>query len=480
MTAKTAHSTRSFCAVARSRSRRGTALRPWRPVHSLRSQVVATFAALFVLIGPLAQAGRAGVAEVVLPRPIEIRTKTYEGAQVRGMLEKWNDEAFTGTFGARRWTELPAPELNRVYRMVMDERSAEQWIALGELLMQVKGGDRMSETAFSRARRLDKESGPAIEAARVRGTEKKRIESERRLRDILPEGQDFDARPWPILSDTERSAATDEMKKDAERIMRDAGASMPLIETKYFLLYAELPPQEAARWASQLDGMYDMVMKLLHVEPEMNLFWGKAVVFIFPTRERFRVVEASAFSFMVPEGVLGLCHMKGPKVFINSYRDADEFMFTSVLLHETTHGIMHRYLTPKRLPTWANEGFADRIAHMAMTRVNLRNPMDRLRREQGVAYMRQSGDVARVMRMDYENGTWPGENSVGYAVGYMLCNFMLDVVPRLTPPKGKDRFKDWVVAVKGGKPWDKALADDYGFSAEVIAAEAVKWFRTND
>lgn len=419
-------------------------------------------------------------SEVVLPKPIEVRTKTAEGAQVRGMLERWDASSFTGTFGTRRWNELAAPELNRVYRMLMDERNLEQWMTLGELLIQAEGGERMSDAAFSRARRLNKDAGPAIEVARARGLEKKRIESERRLRDILPEGGAFDAKPWPILTDAESVAATEEMKKDAERIMRDAGANMPLIETRYFLLYAELPPKEASRWASQLDGMYEMAMQLLHVAPGINLFWGKAVVFIFPTRERFRVVEASAFSFMVPQGVLGLCHTKGPKVLINSYRDKDELMFTSVLLHETTHGIMHRYLTPRRLPTWANEGFADRIAHMAMARVNLRNPMDRLRRQQGVAYFRESGDIARVMRMNYEDGSWPGENSVGYAVGYMLCNFMLDQVPKLAPAKGKDRFKDWVVAVKGGKPWEQALADDFGFTMQVIATEAVKWFRTND
>lgn len=437
--------------------------------------------ACLALLAAVSLALIAAAAEMrTLAKPIEVRTKTISGTPVRGMLQRWDAAGFAGSFGERRWTELPPPELNRVYRMVMDERSAEQWIGLGELLTESPDGERLADGAFSRARRLSKESVPAIEAARARGNEKRRVAAEQRLREILPEGGEFDAKPWPILSDAERTEAISEMKKEAERIMRDAGANMPLVETRYFLLYSELPPRQTAFWAGQLDGMYEMAMQLFHVERGLNLFWGKAVVFIFPTRERFRVVEASAFNHMVPEGVVGLCHMRGPRVFINSYPGNDELMFTSVLLHETTHGIMHRYLTPLRLPTWANEGFADRIAHMAMSRANLRNPMDALRRKQALLYMRQSGNVARIVRMRYEDGSWPGEDSIGYAVGYLMCNFMLDVVPRLAPSSGRDRFKDWVVAVKGGKPWEQALKEDFGYSIETLAAEAVKWYRTND
>ncbi|MBX3355346.1 MAG: hypothetical protein KF724_06580 [Phycisphaeraceae bacterium] len=437
------------------------------------STVVVVLMALALLLVAAAE-------EKVLPRPIEIRTRTVSGTIVRGMLERWDEQGITGSFGTRRWSELPAAEINRIRRMVMDERSAAEWIALGELLLEAADGEKLSDAAFVRARRLDRDAGPAIDAARERGTERRRVAAEQRLRSILPEGGEFDAKPWPILSASEQSAATEEMKKDAERIMRDAGASMPLVETKYFLLYSELQPRQTAFWASQLDGMYEMCMRLLHVELGINLFWGKAVVFIFPTRERFRVVEASAFGTMVPDGVLGLCHMKGPKVFINSFLGNDELMFASVLLHETTHGIMHRYLTPMRLPTWANEGFADRIAHMAMSRANLRNPMDALRREQGVRYLRQRGDVARIVRMRYDDGSWPGEEAIGYAVGYVMTNFMLDTVPKLAPARGKDRFKDWVVAVKSGKPWEQALREDFGFPIETLADELVKWHRTND
>lgn len=440
----------------------------------------AGFALLVVLTGLLAPPALGMPRQGELATPLELKAKTTSGTPVKGQIQSWTFETVTGTFGSRRWTEFQPPDLNRIFKMVMDEKSAEHWIALGELLMQLPGGEKMSDQAFGRARKLDKECQPAIDKAKVRGQEKRRLLAEERLKDILPDGTQLTATPWPSLTDEEQKAAVAEMKRDAQKIMRDANTQLPLIETRYFLLYADLPQAEANRWASQLDGMYDMVMQLFHVEKGLNLFWGKAVVFIFPNQERFRLVESAAFQQTTPAGVVGLCHMLGPKVFVNSFRDPDELQFTAVLLHETTHGIMHRYLTPARLPTWANEGFAERIASAAMKRANLKSPVDRNRREQGLQYIRQSGDLARIMKMNYQDGSWPGENAVGYAVGYMLCNFMLDTVPRLAPKRDKDRFKDWVIAVKGGKPWEKALVEDYGFSMEQIATEAVRWFRTND
>lgn len=423
-------------------------------------------------------------AEIVLERPIEVRTRTASGASVRGLVERWCAETFSGSFGTRRWDEFAPLELNRVYRMLMDDRSAAQWVVLGERLLEQQGGERLAETAFQRARRLDRTIEPRIDAARTRAAERRRILAEQRLRDILPEGDDFGAAPWPILTDSEQEAAIAEMKRDAERIMRDAGVALPLYETRYFLLYSELPERETARWGAQLDGMYEMVTQLLHVERGLNLFWGKAVVFIWPSRDRFRVVEAAAFGQRVAEGVIGLCHMAGPKVFVNSVLHPDELQFTAVLLHETTHGIMHRFLTPARLPTWANEGFAERIAHLAMVRANLRSPVDSQRRPQALRYIRQGGDVVRVMRMNYRDGSWPGEEAIGYAVGYLLCAYMLDVVPGVGPSSGRersrDRFKEWVVAIKGGRPWERALEEAFGLTVEQLAASVQRWHRTND
>ena len=100
------------------------------------------------------------------------------------------------------------------------------------------------------------------------------------------------------------------------------------------------------------------------------------------------------------------------------------------------------------------------------------SPVDQTRRPQGLDYIRNAGSIDQVMAMNYEDGTWPGENAVGYAVGYLLCDLMLD--------RNRQGFADWIKAVKAGKDWREAMAAQYGASAEKVAAYAANWYRTND
>ena len=200
----------------------------------------------------------------------------------------------------------------------------------------------------------------------------------------------------------------------------------------------------------------------------LNLFWGKASIIICADEDQFRLIEAQAFNQMTPRGVLGLCHCMGPRVFVNTFRDPDDQKFSSVLVHETVHGIMHRFITPARLPTWANEGFAEIVANATVRN----STVDQTRRPQGLDYIRNAGRIDQVMAMNYEDGTWPGENAVGYAVGYLLCDLMLD--------RNRQGFADWIKAVKAGKDWREAMAAHYGASAEKVADYAADWYRTND
>ena len=125
---------------------------------------------------------------------------------------------------------------------------------------------------------------------------------------------------------------------------------------------------------------------------------------------------------------------------------------------------MHRFITPARLPTWANEGFAEYIASRAFPG----SPVDGNRRQQGLAYIRQSGDLQRIMKMSYRDGTWPGDQGVGYSVGYLLCDLMIREHPQ--------GFVDWVRAVKAGKNWREALETQFGAHPDKFAAVAYEWY----
>lgn len=412
-------------------------------------------------------------AQGVLDRPVEVRARLVSGGSFAGKLTAWTEDGITGSFGEHAWLDMVAADLRRLYVQVMDRRSAAQWLRLGELLGSAKDGAQLSADAFAQARRLGA-SEESVSAARARAEaagaargERERMERERRLQDAaLP--ADSPATPWPVLSDAERADATKRMREEAAAALEVAGIRCEPVETEFFILCGDLPRAEMQRWARDLDAMYARVAETLAIPKGINLFWGKAVILAFERQDTFRLAEAAVFGHKAPASLRGVCHMKGPQAYISIYRGNDELEFASTLVHETTHGMMHRYATPARLPEWANEGFAEWVARTCVPR----SRVDASRRPQGLAFFRQGGDAAKVMAMGGQDGTWPGDNAIGYSVGYLLVDLMIADRPA--------RFGSWVKAVKGGRPWQQALAEDFGIDAPRLAQSAAQWYRTND
>lgn len=428
--------------------------------------VAAIAAALVASRSPAATGG-------ALERPIEIKVKTAGGTMIAGKLTAWSGTEITGSFGSRRWDDLLAGEVKRVFGLVMDRKSAADWLVLGEVLLAAKDGGKLADDAFAQAKRLGAQAGD-LDAARARGAaaraareERERMDRERRLQDeALPDGAT--AVPWPVLSDTERTAATDAMRKEAAAAMEVAGIRFEPVETDFFILCGDLPRWDMQPLGAQLDQMYRRVSSMLAVPEGLNLFWGKAVILCFERQDTFRLAEAAVFKHKASEWLRGICHQQGPRVFISIYRGNDPTEFASTMVHETVHGLIHRYATPLRIPTWANEGFADWVARECVPG----SRVDQSRRKQGLEWLRKGGDPQRVMAMAMEDGTWPGQDSVGYAVSYLMVDLMIaDRAPK---------FGAWVKAVKGGKPWQQALAEDFGVDPARLAASVTEWYRTND
>jgi len=335
-----------------------------------------------------------------LDRPVEVRGRLITGAAFAGKITSWTTDRFVGSFGEYGWSDLVAADLRRIYVQVMDRKSAPLWINLGELLTGVKGGTQFADDAFSQAKRLGA-APDAIDAARTRGKaafaareERERMDREKRLQDdVLPD--DATAKPWPVLTDAERAQAVDRMRQEAVAAMQVAGVTAESVETDMFLMYGDLPRAELQRWGRELDSMYARVADVLAVPKGVNLFWGKAVILAFQKQDTFRLAEAAIFNHKAPPNLRGVCHMKGPQVYINIYRGNDELEFASTLVHETTHGIVYRYATPVQLPDWANEGFAEWVARTCVPR----SKVDASRRPQGLAFFRQGGDAGKIMAM---------------------------------------------------------------------------------
>lgn len=444
-----------------------------KPLLIAQIQLFAAVLAVFCLVNPMhAQDG------VVSPG-IRVAIRLLDDGRVsQVVVDKWDSDGIQGAFGSHAWGALEYLSMKRTFQKFMDRSSGSDWLLLGELQLERSDprGDKESESSFEQALRRDPSLESAVQAARDRGTEldrlreeSDRIEAAEKLREGLPDGVTSTAKPWPILNDAQQAEAVVEMRKDSRALLEEAGfKNAEPVETEYFLVYSALNPRQTASLVRQLDAMYLKVTDLLGIPRGLNLFWGKASIFICRTSDEFRLIEAQAFKHMVAPGVIGLCHQRGPKVFVNTFRAEDDLQFASTLVHETVHGIMHRFISPVRLPTWADEGFAEYVAGRSFRG----SPVDSNRRPQALHFIRNGGDVSSVVAMSYEDGSWPGDEAVGYAIGYLICTTMISENP--------GGFSDWVRAVKAGKNWKKALEDEYGVSADRLVEYVRQWHLTND
>jgi hypothetical protein len=415
------------------------------------------------------------ISEQALKKPLRTKAKLAAGTIVSGDVTAWDGDGFQCGSTRVAWLDLVPSEFKRLYDKVMDDDSIDHWLRFAELQTAI-GLEPAAQSSWKKALSLDKSAAPRVEASRkaAAAMRKAQLEKERMAREgsVQDFAADGTAPRWPVLTDAERDAALTTMREDAKRFAAMAGVSVEPIETEYFILVSELRPAETKELQKELDGMYRKVLGYLGVDPKVNLFWGKAVIFLFATEDRFKAVEAGAFQNpMVGRPgsgqVMGLCHMMKEKIFVNSWRCPDYALFGSVLIHETVHGIMHRFSTPARLPAWADEGFSDWVAAQFQPA-----SVERARRDQAMQFIRSGGNIVTVLDMNYRDGSWPGQNALGYAVGYAVVDAMMR--------EDATRFEAWLRQVKGGVPWEEALQKSCSLTKQQLAANVARFFSTRD
>ncbi len=491
------------------------------PLSSRRSRSIIVLSALFVVVccmtervratngfplheeeetasgGSDAESTAPTLPREVLAKPVSVRFRMRDGARKSGKVTALSSEAIeflaaeseksSSTATTMRWLDVLPDDLDELATKTLDDARVDHLLLKGELLL-LAFKDRAAESAFDKAESLAeklakkaaKSDATGLSPAEVRTrSDAARTRARDTLANLehatrLAKHAEMSARipqvdggvaAWPVLTREEHETAVAAMKARAEEICKVSGMQAVPVETRYFLLYAATKRDAVVECARSLDAMYEKVLELFGIPAGLNLFWGKAVVLLQPSEEKFRLVEQAAFGAMIPRGVVGLCHQVGPQVFVNIFWTDDQDRFDSTLLHETVHGIVHRYHSAARLPDWANEGLSEYIAAVSFKS----SPVDKERRPQALEFIRGGGNVANVMRLTYENGSWPGPNAIGYAVGYVIVELMIRQQP--------DRFGAWLRAIKGGKQWERALVEDFGYTVDQFGARAVDFYK---
>ena len=168
-------------------------------------------------------------------------------------------------------------------------------------------------------------------------------------------------KPWPTLSSQEHQAAI-KLHKQRYAAVAALLPSLQLVETEHFLFCTNIPPQQVGVFIASLDRMYAWMRQTYGIPEEQRVWRGKASIFAFVREDEFIAFERQFMKNDPQAGTAGLCHSDGQRnVCIAVHQGTDADYFGVVLVHETSHGFIHCYKTPTRVPSWVNEGMAEVI-----------------------------------------------------------------------------------------------------------------------
>ena len=83
--------------------------------------------------------------------------------------------------------------------------------------------------------------------------------------------------------------------------------------------------------------------------------------------------------------------------------------------------------------------------------------------------MFSDGPIVNNLDMTCLHDAWPGPNQIGYAVSYALVRMMFE-----SNPRGAIAFLN---ALKAGKQWERALAEDFGMNRQALVDAFVQQIR---
>jgi hypothetical protein len=303
----------------------------------------------------------------------------------------------------------------------------------------------------SRPKRLSpRERAAAKRAQRAAALQAQREEEHRRwLARVKANGVE----PWPEETDVEHAAALKRSRAMIDEVISLLPGTQ-LYETDHFLFTSNIPPAQAAPYVRYIDRMYDWMCQLYGVPADTKVWLGgKAPIFAFLTREQFVGFETKYFQPPAPD-IYGLCHQNSRgDVVIACFRGEDPDDFGQMLVHETSHGFIHRYKTKARLPTWVNEGMAELIgAEMVPRSKSVKN-----KELVALAVMKQQRSLGRDFFVTDDLEAWQ------YGAASSLNRFLLET--------NRQSYVAFIEGLKEGLPWPKALQRAYGGTPEQLVVQ---------
>ncbi len=229
-------------------------------------------------------------------------------------------------------------------------------------------------------------------------------------------------------------------------------------ESEHFYYLTDAPKPIAVECMKYLEAMYERLCEVFEFKKDARVWIGKCIVCAFAFQQDFLRFEQEFFgetAFQFTDAT-GLAHLSSDGNVLISlfYGDISKmesrWKFIGTLVHETTHGFLHRYRARQRIPLWVNEGIADFMVSVIV-------PADRqpaLKQQNALKQMRQFGSVGGLMTAEGPLEAWQ------YGVASGLVGFMLKY--------DSHAFKMFLDDMKEGKEWTEALKKHYKCAPEEL------------
>ena len=272
--------------------------------------------------------------------------------------------------------------------------------------------------------------------------------------------------PWPQLTAEEHAAEVTSLKAFVSEVRRKFPA-LTVSETHEFLVASDVPPAQFAPFVANLDSMHDFLCELYGMPTGEPLWKGKCLVIAFLNEADYVAFEEGVLKSGM-QGTQGVCHQRSDgRVIMVCHRGADPAAFAHMLVHETSHGFNHRWMTPQRLPNWLNEGLAEWVG----TRVVKNCDQVPLKEARAAAFMRSQGTLGP--------GFFTAANIEPTQYG------MASGMVRMLISRDARKFAEFVRGIKEGTPVEESLQRSFGGSLDDLvkaygAAVGVPHLSTTD
>lgn len=266
-------------------------------------------------------------------------------------------------------------------------------------------------------------------------------------------------RLWRPISEEEEAQFLSRQKELIEKTKSHfTHINFRVVETEYFIVCTDLSTEQIDGYLASLDAMYRELCLAFGIPPAKNIWCGKCIVFPFARRAEFEEFESKFFNNNRTEGAQGLCHQSGNgQVVFSGYRGNSDSYFGTVLVHETAHGFVHRYLSSARAPSWLNEGMSDWIANAIMKTDDV--PRKQIQSANLVRRTETWGDFLTTSRIDFEY--------------YGSASTLVEIL--LRRDKG-GQFRQFFRSIKEGVAAEESLKDSFGLSYQdltILYAEQI-------